>query len=101
MTQDIFNGLDSDQIKKLGETTYVGRKADMYEITFDDGSKVEYWFDQETNWVINEFSFEDGVKISNDDLPQLVEFKVIEAEKTIRFSMPVHLKEQRKLSLIR
>ncbi|KEZ53736.1 anti-sigma factor family protein [Metabacillus indicus] len=81
MTQDIFEGLGPDQINKLGETTYVGRKADMYEITFNDGSKVEYWFDQETDWVINEFRYEDGVKISNDDLPQLVEFKVIEAEK--------------------
>ncbi|MGP1906939.1 anti-sigma factor family protein [Metabacillus sp. JX24] len=81
MTQDIFDGLDSGQIKKLGETTYVGRKADMYEISFDDGMKVEYWFDQETDWILNEFRYEEGVKLPNDDMPKLVEFKVIKAEK--------------------
>ncbi|MGD6793167.1 anti-sigma factor family protein [Metabacillus indicus] len=81
MTQDIFKGLDSGQIKKLGETTYAGRKADMYEITFDDGMKVEYWFDRETDWILNEFRYEEGIKLPNDDMPKLVEFKVIEAEK--------------------
>ncbi|MCM3594925.1 hypothetical protein M4D55_03870 [Metabacillus idriensis] len=81
MTQDIFKDLDPSQIKHLGETTYVGRKADMYEITFDDGWIAEYWFDKETNWIINEYRIENGKKLPNDDGPKLIEFKVIEAEK--------------------
>lgn len=81
MTQDIFQDLDPDQIKNLGETTIVGRKANMYEIDFGDGTMVEYWFDKETNWIINEYRLENGERLPNDDGPKLLEFNVIEVEK--------------------